>query len=99
MFEYLSPDFEKLKEFGFAENQGVYSYSTEILDGQFALRVDISRNDKEVKTQLTDLSTGEPYTLHLVNEAGGAFVGEVRSEYERALREIAERCLDRKSVV
>ncbi|MCI9407463.1 MAG: hypothetical protein HFK06_03815 [Clostridia bacterium] len=95
MFEFLSPDFEKLKEFGFAETKDIYSYATEILDGQFSLRVDISRTDNEVKTRLTDLSTGEPYTLHLVKEAGGAFVGEVRTGYERALREIAEKCFVR----
>ncbi|MBD5632439.1 MAG: hypothetical protein HDP34_04350 [Clostridia bacterium] len=94
VFKYKSPVFNKLKQFGFIESDGAYSYVTDVLNGQFEMRVNILLSG-EVKTELIDLSTGEPYTLHLVEEAAGAFVGEVRAEYSRVLTEIADKCFER----
>lgn len=94
MFEYKSPNFEKLSSFGFKFDGEKYSYSVKILGGQFELNIEISSASKDVRTRLTDLSTGEPYTLHLVAGAGGAFVGAVRAEYERVLTEIADKCFE-----
>lgn len=93
-FEYKSPNAKKLAAYGFTHDGEAYSYTTEISDGQFRLRVDVYPSG-EVKTLLSDLSTGEPYTLHLVEGAGGAFVGAVRAEYERVLSEIAENCFEK----
>lgn len=95
VFDYKSPNFDKLVKFGFSLNEGIYSYVTKILGGQFEMRVDISSKDKEVKTLVTDLSTGDPYILHLVADACGAFVGAVREEYERVLTEISEKCFEK----
>lgn len=94
VFKYKSPVFSKLKQFGFAESGGAYSYVTNILNGQFEMRVNILSSG-EVRTGVIDLSTGEPYTLHLVAEAAGAFVGEVRAEYLSVLTEISESCFER----
>lgn len=94
LFEYKSPDFKKLTGYGFEKNGDKYTYVTEISDGQFEMRVEISASDGGVSTRLTDLNTGEPYTLHLVKEAEGAFVGAVRAEYERVLNEIGENCFE-----
>lgn len=47
-----------------------------------------------IKTKLFDVD-GEPYTLHLVEGAGGSFVGTVKDEYERVLAEVYERCFDK----
>lgn len=94
VFDYKSPDLNKLLKFGFTADGNNYLYVTQILDGQFEMRVNVSP-DKEVKTQVIDLGTGEPYTLHLVADAGGAFVGAVRAEYESVLNEIAEKCFER----
>ena len=93
VYQYKSPNFEKLILFGFEKRGEIYSYTTNILDGQFELRVEISSGG-EVKTQVIDLSTDEPYTLHLVAEASGSFVGAVREEYERVLLQIAEACFE-----
>ena len=46
--------------------------------------------------RLTDTQTEEPYVLHLVEDVRGSFVEQVRGEYRAALREIAERCFDRR---
>lgn len=91
VFNFKSPDFKRLEEFGFLREANAYIYETEILEGQFKLRAEVFA-DGEVKTELTDLSTGEPYTLHLIEGAGGAFVGAVRAEYGRVLEEISEKC-------
>ncbi|MDE5549681.1 MAG: hypothetical protein K2J13_05465, partial [Clostridia bacterium] len=77
VFDYKSPNFNKLVNFGFSVNGDIYSYVTKILDEQFEMRVDISSPNGDVKTVVTDLSTGEPYILHLVADACGAFVGSV----------------------
>lgn len=93
VFAFKSPNLKKLVSYGFIENGKAYSYSVEILEGQFKLRVEISPSG-DVKTELTDLNTGEPYALHLVAAAEGAFVGAVRAEYERVLTEISEKCFE-----
>ncbi|MDE5722434.1 MAG: MmcQ/YjbR family DNA-binding protein [Clostridia bacterium] len=95
IFDYKSPNFNKLLAFGFNENGETYSYVTQIFNGQFEMRVKVSLVNGEVKTEVIDLSTGEPYTLHLVTEAGGTFVGSVRAEYERVLNEISEKCFEK----
>ena len=45
----------------------------------------------KVFTTVTDPAFGEPYTLHLTDEAVGAFVGRVRGGYALALQEIADK--------
>ena len=92
VFKSKSPDFEKLVQFGFTHDGDVYLYSTKILKNQFELQISVISPSGEVNTKLTDLTTGDLYTLHLVDAAGGAFVGAVRAEYERVLSDIAEKC-------
>ncbi len=93
IFKYKSPNFEKLRAFGFIEQGAEYVYSEDVFDGQFLLTIRISRNGT-VKTELLDKLTEEPYTLHLVKEAVGEFVGAVRGEYRRVLQKIADLCYE-----
>ena len=46
-----------------------------------------------VSTKIFD-TDGEPYTLHLVEGASGSFVGAVKAEYERALKNLSEQAFD-----
>ena len=94
IFNHRSPNFDKLVDYGFSINGENYSYVTKILSEQFEMRVDIYSNG-EVKTLVTDLSTGDAYILHLVADACGAFVGEVRSEYERVLTDVSNNCFEK----
>lgn len=84
-------DFGKLKSFGFEQKGGIYALTKPILDGQFELTAEVLPSG-EVNTKIIDSGTGEPYTLHLVESAEGAFVGAVRAEYGRVLEEISEKC-------
>lgn len=93
IFQYKSPNFQKLIGFGFQKMKDGYRYATTIVGGQFELHVWVFDNG-EVKTQVIDLGTDEPYTLHLVESAEGTFVGTVRADYARVLEEIAEACFE-----
>lgn len=93
-FAHKSPDFSALTAYGFTPSDDGYDYAVKIFDAQFELRVHIAL-DGAVKTQTVDLSCDEPYTLHLVEEASGAFVGAVRAAYECVLADIGEKCFIR----
>lgn len=87
-------NFAKLLNFGFLQTGKEYTYNASLLEGQFLLSVMIS--DKGVlSTKVVDLSSGEPYTLHLYEGASGSFVGRVKEEYENILQEICEKCFER----
>lgn len=96
LFRDLTPDFEKMKAYGFWESDGIWRYHVRILDGAFELHVRVGRNG-ETETELIDVFTGELYTLHLVEEASGEFVGSVRAAYLAALESIARACFFRAS--
>ncbi len=92
-FQNKSPVIERLKKYGFSEEDGVWAYHVRILEGDFELTVRILPSG-EVRTELIECELGEVYTLHLVEEAGGEFVGRVRAAYEAALEDIAAHCFD-----
>ena len=84
-------DFDKLLKYGFIFDGIKYSYHTDILDGQMSLSVFVN-GDGNISTQVIDLETQDAYTLFLVEDAVGSFVGEVRQEYERVITDIADKC-------
>ena len=86
-------NFKKLKSFGFKKNDKEYFYSTKIMNGDFTLNVKISF-DGEMQTELIENAIGDVYTLHLVEGLEGNFVGQVRHEYNSAIKEIEEKCYD-----
>ena len=81
----------KLEPFGFIRDGDAYFYADELLAGSFKLHVKVS-NKGLVSTLLMDTESDEPYVLHLVENAQGAFVGEVRSAYQAVLDRIGEAC-------
>lgn len=83
-------DPEKLKTYGFRETDGAYLYEQPILDGAFTLRVRVRADGADAC--LIDAATDEPYTLFLVEDAQGSFIGEVRAAYCDALSAVAEAC-------
>ena len=93
IFKNKTPNGEKLIAYGFEKVNENYVYSTDIFEGQFRLTVTIFGNG-EVATELFDLAAEEAYTLHLVAEASGEFVGRVRTEYQHVLQNIAKNCFD-----
>ncbi|MCM1273109.1 MAG: MmcQ/YjbR family DNA-binding protein [Clostridium sp.] len=80
----------KLPAYGFKEADGNYTYETNIMDDSFLLHITINKMGM-VDTFLTDVESGEEYTLYKTN-ALGAFVGEVRLKVEEVLLDIADKC-------
>lgn len=83
-------DPEKLKTYGFRETDGAYLYEQPLLSGAFTLRVRVRADGADAC--LIDAATDEPYTLFLVEDAQGSFIGEVRAAYCNALSAVAEAC-------
>ncbi|MCR5439502.1 MAG: MmcQ/YjbR family DNA-binding protein [Selenomonas sp.] len=82
---------DKLEPFGFAFDRDAYFYAEDLLAGSFSLQVKVSK-DGVVSTLLLDIESEEPYVLHLVENAQGAFVGEVKTAYQAVLNRIGEAC-------
>lgn len=90
IFSDRRADPEKLRAYGFRETDGAYLYEHPILDGAFTLRVRVCADGADAC--LIDAATDEPYTLFLVEDAQGSFIGEVRAAYCDALSAFAEAC-------
>lgn len=82
---------EMLEPFGFRHTASGYIFQNKLLDSGFDMTVTVTI-DGAVFTTITDPAFGEPYTLYLVGDAAGSFVGSVRTEYEELLTEISEKC-------
>lgn len=82
---------KKLLNFGFVKHKNNYIYTTSLLADQFKLIITIS-SDKNIETKMIDTATQDIYTLHLVNDAAGTFVGLIREAYENILEQIADKC-------
>lgn len=93
IFKNRTVSLEKLIKYGFKPAGKKYVYTAEIFDNQFKMTVTIDENG-EVETELFDLEVEGIYTLHLVAEASGEFVGRVRSEHNDVLQEICEKCFE-----
>lgn len=82
---------EKLAEFGFTALNGVFVYETYLQNGQMRLTVTVNASG-EISANVYDCETDEEYTLFLIENAVGGFVGEVREAVAEVLAEIAEKC-------
>ncbi|MCM1386002.1 MAG: MmcQ/YjbR family DNA-binding protein [Bacillus sp. (in: Bacteria)] len=81
---------EKLTAYGFENKGDYYQYITEIKNGEFMLTVQIDKNGM-VDTNLREKESGELYVLYKTN-ATGAYIGEIRTAIEQALRDVVKNC-------
>lgn len=84
---------EKLLCYGFERHGGKFVYRKHICADEMILTVTVTEAG-EVKAEVADAETLDLYTLHLVDEAEGSFVGSVREAYEQTLADIAKNCCD-----
>ena len=82
---------EKLLSCGFEVDGENFIRREKILD-DFTLTIAID-NRGTVTTKIFD-ADGELYTLHLLDSASGKFVGSVKAEHERILKNLHEQCFD-----
>ncbi len=84
---------DNLLLFGFTLNDGIYTYSRDIADGNMKLKIAV-KTDGRILTEIIDSGSEEEYVLHLVPNSQGEFVGRVRTEYEAVINEISEKCYE-----
>lgn len=92
-FENRKLNIEKLLSYGFEKSDNGYMYRVDLVEGQMKMTVIVSR-DGLVHTEVIDNTSGDEYVLHQVVGAAGAFVGQIKSEYEAMLEEISVKCFD-----
>ena len=83
---------KKSKEYGFIENQGVWTYSSTILQGDFLMMVTVE--DGDLSFQVYDQETGELYPQVHMESMRGTFVGTVREACLDVLYSIRKACFE-----
>lgn len=84
--------YDKLIPYGFEKKDDSYFISKKIIDDSFEIRVEISSGI--VKGKIYDLSFNEEYTNYRTENQTGKFVGKIREEFIRFLKDIRESCTD-----
>ena len=83
---------KKAKEYGFIENQGVWTYSLTILKGDFLMKITVE--DSDLTFQVFDQETGELYPQVHMESMRGTFVGTVREACLEVLYSIRKACFE-----
>ena len=83
---------EKARACGFVENEEVWTYSCQILQGDFVLTVSITADN--VSFQVFDQETGELYPQVHMESMTGSFVASVREACLEILYQIRKTCFD-----
>ena len=88
-YQFIS---KKAKEYGFVENQGVWTYSSTILQGDFLMMVTVE--DGDLNFQVYDQETGDLYPQVHMESMRGTFVGSVREACLEELFDIRKACFE-----
>ena len=83
---------EKARDYGFVENGEVWTYSCQILQGDFIMTVSITPDN--VSFQVFDKETGDLYPQVHMESMRGSFVGSVREACLEILYQIRKVCFD-----
>lgn len=83
---------KKAKEYGFVENQGVWTYSSTILQGDFLMMVIVE--DGDLSFEVYDQETGDLYPQVHMESMRGTFVGSVREACLEVLYDIRKSCFE-----
>ena len=83
---------KKAKEYGFVENQGAWTYSSTILQGDFLMMVTVE--DGDLSFQVYDQETGDLYPQVHMESMRGTFVGSVREACLEVLYGIRKACFE-----
>lgn len=83
---------ENARAFGFVENGGVWTYSCQILQGDFVMTVSITADN--VSFQVFDQETGDLYPQVHMQSMRGSFVGSVREACMEILYQIRRACFE-----
>lgn len=91
MFKRSTFNEEKLLNFGFKKDKENYLYEANIMNNTFQVRIIITK-DYTLIGKIYDLSFGEEYTAFRIETVTGEFAASIRSEYEKILNDIKQKC-------
>lgn len=91
IFKRHIPDYEKLVRYGFVEQKDGYVFKQKFLNDEFIAQIVILKNGA-VSGKVYDSDNKEEYIPLRLETQRGAFVGEVRAEYEKFLLDICKNC-------
>lgn len=83
---------EKAYDYGFVENSGVWTYSCQILQGDFVMTVSVV--DGNLSFQVFDQETGDLYPQVHMESMTGSFVASVREACLEILYQIRKACFE-----
>lgn len=83
---------KKAKGYGFVENQGVWTFSSTVLQGDFLMIVTVE--DGDLSFQIYDQETGDLYPQVHMESMRGTFVGSVREACLEVLYDIRKACFE-----
>lgn len=92
IFHERQADWLQLAAYGFKGAGTDWTYTATLVNN---LRLTVTIHDADITTSVNDADSGAPYVLHLNPANAGTFVGEVRTVYEAALTDIADKCFKR----
>ena len=84
---------ENFEKYGFCRKVDDLVYKTPIVSGQLRLELTLKK-DGALFCRIFDTDFGDEYILHKIPDADGAFVGQVREEYEKIISDVLEKCFD-----
>ncbi len=87
------PNFKKLTEYGFAKQDDLYLFSTDIMGDMFRLNIYVTASGV-TSLEVIDKASNDEYTLIKTTGAVGSFVGSVRTECEDILNDIVIKCFE-----
>ena len=83
---------KKAEEYGFVEDQGIWTYHSTILQGDFLMRITVEGGD--LRFQVFDQETGDLYPQVHMESMRGTFVGSVREACLEELFNIRKACFE-----
>ena len=92
VFEGREYDKQLLHDYGFKPFGGAFRYETLIMDGQFIFQVTIL--DDRFYSDVTEVETGDIFSLYHVDDATGSFIGQLKYEAEKILNDIRKKCFN-----
>lgn len=87
----LKLDFRELLKIDFSKEKDCYKYEELIVGGQFKLIITID-NENNIVSDCLEVATGEKLMPYYVSSVCGDFIGKIRTEYEKKLEEIKDKC-------
>lgn len=94
LFKNYKINLDNLIDYGFSEKIDSYEYTRPILNERFLFKFNVLKNGLNPTIELIDLSTSEPYYLHLTSDMG-EYINKIREEYFKVINDIINNCYEK----